>query len=218
MFRDKIILCNIFRRAKKQAKKLTYDLPERLEKKWNEQNYKRLLKIMMERKKVDKELLEKQTKILKDRMRYNEQKRIAIKENFSRIDEDLSTIRARLIPVEQYQATRAELAGELVDEILQTHLDYQDIETTALQQIVSLPDMKPMKLHDILRRCKMNREILNQSVGGGARAKFERFRYERQQQKMSRFSSVSHLPGNRSVTFSTDLKDHDGNFDTPTLH
>lgn len=71
---------------------MVYDLPERLEKKWNEQNYKRLLKIMMERKKVDKELLEKQTKILKDRMRYNEQKKVAIRENFSRIDEGKSCI------------------------------------------------------------------------------------------------------------------------------
>lgn len=195
---------------------MVYDLPERLEKKWNEQNYKRLLKVMMERKKVDKELLEKQTKILKDRMRYNAQKKVAIKENFSRIDEDLSTIRARLIPVEQYQATREELATEVVDDILQTELDYQIIEGEALEVVEMLPDMKPMTLPDILRRCKMNREILNQSVGGGTRAKFERFRMERQHQKMSRYSSISHLPGSRSVTFSTDLKDHEGRFvDTP---
>lgn len=193
-----------------------YDLPERLEKKWNEQNYKRLLKIMMERKKVDKELLEKQTKILKDRIRYNEQKKVAIKESFSRIDEDLSTIRARLVPVEEYQATREELATEVVEVILQTQLDYQKIEGQALEEVDIQPDMIPMTLPDILRRCKYNREILNQSVGGGARAKFERFRAERQLQKMSRYSSISHLPGHRSVTFSTDLRDHDGHLvDTP---
>lgn len=195
---------------------MVYDLPERLEKKWNEQNYKRLLKIMMERKKVDKELLEKQTKILKDRMRYNELKKVAIKESFSKIDEDLSTIRARLIPVEEYQATREELATEVVDSILRTQLDYQKIEGQALGAVDSLPDMKQMTLPDVLKRCKMNREVLNQSVGGGARAKFERYRMERQHQKMSRYSSISQLPGTRSVTFSTDLKDHDGRFiDTP---
>lgn len=196
---------------------MVYDLPERLEKKWNEQNYKRLLKIMMERKKVDKELLEKQTKILKDRMRYNEQKKVAIKESFSRIDEDLSTIRARLIPVEEYQATREELATETVEEILQIHLDYHGIEGQALQKIEIQPEMQPMTLPDILKRCKMNREILNQSVGGGARAKFERYRTERQQQKMSRYSSASFLPGNRSVTFSTELRNHSGHYiDTPS--
>jgi hypothetical protein len=186
-----------------------------MEKKWNEQNYKRLLKIMMERKKVDKELLEKQTKILKDRMRYNEQKKVAIKESFSRIDHDLSTIRARLIPVEEYQSTREELATETVEEILKIQLDYKGIEEQSLSEIVSQPEMQPMKLHDVLKRCKENRDILNISVGGGARAKFERYRMERQQQKMSRFSSMSHLPGSRSVTFSTDLKNYDAIADTP---
>lgn len=197
---------------------MVYDLPERLEKKWSEQNYKRLLKIMMERKKVDKELLEKQTKILKDRMRYNEQKKVAIKESFSRIDHDLSTIRARLIPVEEYQASREELATESVDAILQTHLDYQKIEDAALEVVENLPDMSPMKLPDILKRCKMNRDILNQSVGGGSRARFrfERYRSEREQNKMSRYSSTSQIEGSRSVTFSTDLRDHDGHLiDTP---
>lgn len=198
---------------------MVYDLPERLEKKWNEQNYKRLLKIMMERKKVDKELLEKQTKILKDRMRYNDLKKVAIKESFSRIDEDLSTIRARLIPVEEYQATREELATEIVDEIMKTQLDYLNIEASALGDVDNLPEMSPMTLHDILKRCKENREILNQSVGGGACGKFERFRMERQHQKMSRYSSMSFIPGTRSVTFSTDLKDHNGHLiDTPVPH
>lgn len=190
---------------------MVYDLPERLEKKWNEQNYKRLLKIMMERKKVDKELLEKQTKILKDRMRYNEQKKVAIKESFSRIDEDLSTIRARLIPVEEYQATREELATEFVDDILKTQLDYPDIEGKALEKIENLPETNPMTLPEILKRCKRNREILNESMGGGACAKFERFRAERQQRMGSRFSSVSHLAYGSRVTFSNDLRDHDGN-------
>lgn len=160
---------------------------------------------MMERQKVDKDMLEKQTRVLKDRMRFNELKKVAIKENFSRIDEDLSTIRARLIPVEQYQTSREELAAEKVDEILKVSLNYQVIEGQSLKQVESEPEIKPLNLHDILRRCKLNREILNQSVGGGARSKFERYRAERQQQKissMSRYSSISQLPGSRSVTFS----------------
>lgn len=191
---------------------MVYDLPDRLEKRWNEQNYKRLLKIMMERKKVDKELLEKQTKILKDRIRYNDRKKVAIKESFSRIDEDLSTIRARLVPVEEYEATREELATEAICEILETEIDYQNLEAKSLQQIEAQPEMSPMTLHDILKRCKKNREILNSSLGGGACARFERYRNERQQQKLSRYSSISQLPGTRSVTFSADLKDHDGNY------
>jgi len=44
---------------------MVYDLPERLEKKWNEQNYKRTSEDHDGEEEVDKELLEKQTKILK---------------------------------------------------------------------------------------------------------------------------------------------------------
>ncbi|CRL02297.1 CLUMA_CG015432, isoform A [Clunio marinus] len=204
------------KRAKKQAKKMVFDLPQRLEKKYNEQNYKRLLKVLMERKKVDKELLDKQTKVLKERMRYNEQKRVAIKENFSKINEDLSTIRARLIPVEEYQASRNELATEAVDEILRSKLDYQLIEEQSLAQLETLPEMHPMTKADILRRCKENRDWLNQSMGGGDRLSFENSKLKRHIRKMSDLSVISHFPGNRSVTFSADLKDHDSRLiDTP---
>lgn len=154
---------------------------------------------MMERKKVDKELLEKQTKFLKERMRFNEQKKVAIKQNIAKIDEDLSSVRSRLIPVEEYQATRDELVSENVDEIFVTPLDYEKILTDALEVVSMQAEMKPMTLADTYKRCRLNREIINQSMGGGAKAKFERYRLERQQnQGMSR---------SRSVTFSTDYRD-----------
>jgi hypothetical protein len=197
-----------YRLAKRNAKKSKHDLAERLEKKWNDQNYKRLLKIMMERKKVDRDLLEKQTKILKDRMRYSEEKKLAIKSNLSRIEEDLSTVRSRLIPIEEYQATREELVAESIEAMLAKSLNYQKIESMSLEEIESQPDMIPMTMPDILKRCKLNREIINQSLGGGAQAKFAKFRQERQQSKMSRYSSMSQLGGVRaSVTFSAELNE-----------
>lgn len=163
---------------------------------------------MMERKKVDKELLEKQTKFLKERMRFNEQKKVAIKQNIAKIDEDLSSVRSRLIPVEEYQATRDELVSENVDDIFVKPLDFEKILTDALEVVGMQAELKPMTLADTYKRCRLNREIINQSLGGGAKAKFEKYRSERQQnQGMSRFSSMSILPGSRSVTFSTDYRD-----------
>jgi hypothetical protein len=190
---------------------MVYDLPERLDKRWNDQNYKRLLKVMMERKKVDRELLEKQTKILKDRMRYNEEKKVAIKENLLKIEEDLSSIRSRLIPVEEYQATREELVGENVDILLKKKIDYVTLENKALKLVNSADDMKPFSHYDVLKRIKANRDILNQSLGRGKQAKFEKFRNERQQSKMSRYSSMSQIARPRSVTFSAELKDTENN-------
>jgi hypothetical protein len=202
-------ILNLFRLAKKNARKMVYDLPERLEKKWNEQNFKRLLKVMMERKKVDRELLEKQTKILKERMLYNEKKKVAIKENLAKVGNDYSSIRARLIPTEEYCETRGDLVLENVDLIFTTKsLDYNAIEQDALIQIENQVERKVMTYPELIMRCKSNREILNQSMGGGAYSKFERFKLERQQHQMSRYSSITHLGGSRSVTFSADLKDN----------
>lgn len=165
---------------------------------------------MMERKKVDRELLEKQTKFLKDRMRFNEQKKVAIKQSIAKIDDDLSAVRSRLTPVEEYQASRDELVTENVENIFVKTLDYQAIESEALDVVKTQPAMSPMTLADIYKRCKVNREILNQSLGGGAKAKFERYRMEREQnQSISRFSSMSQLPGPRSVTFSAEPKENE---------
>lgn len=166
----------------------------------------------MERKKVDRDLLEKQTKILKDRMKYNEEKKLAIKENFSKIDNDLSTIRARLIPVEQHETSREELVKESIAPIFNSSIDYPSFESESLKHIESQPEMAPMTLFDILKRCKENRDLINTSMGGGANAKFEKFRRERQM-RMSRISSISNFP--RSMTHSVDFKDH-STIETPS--
>lgn len=202
-----------YRRAKKNARKLTYDLPERLEKKWNEQNYKRLLNIMMERKHVDRELLDKQTRILKERLTYNDEKQVAIKDSFSRIDNDLSTIRARLIPVEQHEVSREELVLDSVEKKTQTSFNYKSMESDALSSVECQPKMEPMSIFDILKRCKENRDLINMSLGGGLNAKFEKFRREKQM-RMSRMSSVSNI--NRSLHSQTvDYRDH-STIETPS--
>lgn len=146
----------------------------------------------MERKKVDRELLEKQTKILKDRIRYDEEKKVAIKQSISRIEEDLSTIRSRLIPVEEYKSTRGELVNENVDITYPRKLNFEQIEMTALDSMKDQPELKPMKMEDILRRCQLNRNIINQSLGGFNNAKFAKFKSERQQSH-SRYSSTSQI-------------------------
>jgi hypothetical protein len=167
---------------------------------------------MMERKKVDRDLLEKQTKILKDRIKYNEEKKLAIKENFSKIDNDLSTIRARLIPVEQHETSREELVKESISPIFKSSIDFKKFESDSLANIECQPDMNPMTLYDIIKRCKENRDLINTSMGGGMNAKFEKFRRERQM-KMSRVSSISNFQ--RSMTHSVDFKDH-STIDTPS--
>lgn len=198
------------KRAQRKAKRMVYDLPERLEKKFNEQNFKRLLKVMMDRKKVDQVMLEKQTKILKDRIKYAERQKSAIKESFARIDEDLATIRARLVPVEEYQATREELVHESVESILTTKLDFEGVEEEALKKVGEHEELKPMSLPEIQERIKRNRTVLSQHLGGyniEHRERYERYKQARREGKTGRLSSFSPGSRERSVTFSSDIND-----------
>lgn len=174
-------------------------------------NYKRLLKIMTDRKlKVDHELLEQQTKPLKDRMKYSEDKKKAIKESFSRIDSDLATIRARLMPVVQHEATREELVKESVVAIIkQESRVYKKFEDDALKVVRdNLEDAyntPPMTMSEIIRRSKQNREILNNSLGGGnsigPKERLQRYkerRFSKSPQNRSRSVTFSHELGGRS--------------------
>lgn len=74
----------------------------------------------------------------------------------------------------------------------ETKLNFKVIESDALSTIECQPQMEPMTMFEILKRCKENRDLINMSLGGGANAKFEKFRREKQL-KMSRMSSVSNL-------------------------
>lgn len=186
---------------------MVYDLPERLNKKWNEQNYKRLLKIMMERKKVDTVMLERQTKILKDRMKYDEQKKLAIRKSIAKIDEDLAIIRARLVPVEEFESTREELVQESIDEILTVKPIYQKVEEQAMRKVRDHEELKALTMTEIFERIKTNRIFLSKRMGGynvERRERYEKFKIARREGKI-RINSVTPGSRERSVTFSSDI-------------
>jgi hypothetical protein len=59
----------------------------------------------------------------------------------------------------------------------------------ALEGLKDQHKLNPMTMNDIYMRCKMNRNIINQSLGGNA--KFSKFKNERQSR--SRYSSTSQI-------------------------
>lgn len=83
-----------------------YDLPERLEKKWDEMNIKRLMKVLMSMKMVDPKILALWTKPEKDRIAYNARKQTAIELSFAKVNDDIAHLRARLLPVEKNDEDR----------------------------------------------------------------------------------------------------------------
>lgn len=193
---------------------MVYDLPERLTKKFNEQNYKRLLKIMMERKKVDTIMLERQTKILKDRMKYDELKKIAIRKNLSMIDRDLATIRSRLVPSEEYEYrnTREELVQDSVGVILTIKPVYHSVQEDALKKVDEHDVFKPLTMTEIYEQIKTNRIFLSKRMGGynlEKRERYEKYKMARREGKNGRINSMSPSSRERSVTFSSEIKDQD---------
>lgn len=85
--------------ARERAKNV-FDLPERLEKKWDEMNIRRLMRILMAKKQVDPQLLAKWTAPEKLRQKYDAKKRAAIEESFAQTADDMAALRAALIPID----------------------------------------------------------------------------------------------------------------------
>lgn len=109
---NKLILNNylsfIHRAKARETNKAIFTLPEKLDKKWDEMNIARLMKVLMSMKMVDPKLLALWTKPEKDRIAYNVQKQKAIEESFRRVSEDMATLRARLLPTAQSVEDRDE--------------------------------------------------------------------------------------------------------------
>lgn len=96
-FFDRFFVCRAKLREKRKA---VFDLPERLQAKWDEMNIRRLMKILMAMKMIDTQQLTIWTRPEKERLAYNEGKRKAIAQSFRNILDDVSTLRTRLLPVE----------------------------------------------------------------------------------------------------------------------
>lgn len=122
--------------------KSVYDLPERLTKKWDAWNIKRLMTTLLTLKQFDPELLAIRIKPERDRLTYNEQKRRAIAAKMRQVNEDVAVIRSHLMPTATINRTeeRIELITKNSKKILATSaLDckYENIEIDMKNQVNS---------------------------------------------------------------------------------
>jgi hypothetical protein len=62
-----------------------YNLPQKLDQKWNEMNYKRLLKVLMVRKFINPDEIKRHIKPIIDRELYEANKQQAFEENFAAV-------------------------------------------------------------------------------------------------------------------------------------
>lgn len=175
---------------KKLHNKAVFEMPEILERKWDESNIKRLTKKLMAMKQVDHKLLEKLTKMEKSRLKYCAKKRQAVEESFGRVSADMAELRAKLIPPEVVDEGRVMFVKENLDIIRVAYTeelkDFQDVDEEAMRyvrfqflirflqsysivisifQIDSNRARDPLDYAGILRRGRQRREVINMSLG-----------------------------------------------------
>lgn len=111
-----------------------------MRRKWEEKQMKRLMKALLTLKGFDLEKIALHIKPEKDRIAYNEAKKRAIAENFRKVHQEISEIRARLLPQKDvdHEAERLNFIRNNVDNMLAGDLDgfkYDLIETEMKQKV-----------------------------------------------------------------------------------
>ncbi|XP_065089319.1 dynein axonemal intermediate chain 3 [Ochlerotatus camptorhynchus] len=178
------------------------DLAKRLDVKWRQKSYKRLMRSMMTRRNISPDQLAKQMKPEKERRKYNDEKRCAIAEDLARIEEDYKEIKAQLIPVGKVIVTRAEQLKGRMDKYKEEMMDYYRVEDEAREVLENFQLPQLARFTDILIKGRQRREVISRELG----ANIEHLEsYERK--KMQRLMIANEARGDTDSTVSNTSPD-----------
>ncbi|KAG4068792.1 hypothetical protein HA402_002483 [Bradysia odoriphaga] len=153
----------------KGKSKAHYDFAEKLSRKWDEMNMKRMMNAVLAKKFIDPELLALWSQPDKDRIAYNEQKRKAVAESFSKINEDIEELRSRLIPIETNNDDRVTIIKRNIGILEESSgLDFESLrDGSAIEADAVLCD--DMDYLTILNRGHKRRQVINDMLGSNNR-------------------------------------------------
>lgn len=203
------------KRALRDAEKRV-DLSKRLDARWRQKSYRRLLHSMMAKRNISPDQLAKQMRPEKERRKYNEEKRGAIAEDLSRVDEDYEEVKTQLIPVEKVIVTRAELLKERMGKYKDEILDYERVEAEAREVLRNFQLPPVASFTDILIKGRYRREAINRDLGANLEhlASYEQKKLQRRlaaneasgdTESTASITSPDALQRARSVTFIDDI-------------
>jgi dynein intermediate chain 3, axonemal len=203
------------RQTARDSKKIVYDLPDKLDQKWNEMHYKRLLNIIMERKSINQEELTRSIKPIKDKEEYESEKQKAFEANYAMAANELAKIRSTLLPASKARTSREDTVKQMLGDFLAYSPKYVDVAKDLEEQAVSASAIAELTFPDILMRGKQRREIISKSLGG---ATAHTYRLQRKGEEAEMTQSESSITKGResselkrrSVTFSMDVKSEKG--------
>lgn len=151
-------------RATQMPSHMTYT--EKMKRKWDELNLNRLMNILMSRKRVDAEQLERETALEKRRLAYEAAKRESLINTLQRVGEEVAAIRARILPAEKPDLLRQDMIDSAVKQLMSNVEDFAEIELEANDILNEFLDFDDIDYIQFLHRGEQRRKILNKSLGG----------------------------------------------------
>ncbi|XP_055587594.1 dynein axonemal intermediate chain 3 [Uranotaenia lowii] len=141
------------------------DLSKRLDAKWKNQSYKRLLKSMMARRNISPQQLAKEMQPEKERRRYNAEKSMALEDDLARVEKDYKEIKSQLVPVEKVIVTRAEMLEQQMGKFKEEIADYIRVESEA-REVLDSYELPPVaSFAEILMKGRQRRDIITRDTG-----------------------------------------------------
>lgn len=129
-------------------------------------NIKRMMNVLMTRKMVNAESLEEETRLEKERLRYEEKKKKAIKQSNLLLQEEVLETRARILIKETNETDRPEMVKQFAFSILRGTEKYTNVDEGCDLFIEESFDCEEIPTRDFVGRGVVRRLNLNCSLGG----------------------------------------------------
>ncbi|XP_017844584.1 WD repeat-containing protein 63 [Drosophila busckii] len=144
---------------------------ERMAKKWDDLNLHRMMTILMSRKQMDPEKLARETALEKERHAYENAKKDSHARLLQTIEEDVASIRSRILPAEVQDMQRSEMIAERIKREMENAESYESVCEEAFDKLRNFPDFKTIDYIELLERGQQRRQLLDQSLGGNTERK-----------------------------------------------
>ncbi|XP_017066710.1 dynein intermediate chain 3, axonemal [Drosophila eugracilis] len=151
-------------KTKKTYSGLNYN--EKMAVMWDELNLNRMMTILMSRKQMDPEKLARETALEKERHAYEAAKKKSHSDVLARVDNEIATLRARILPAEIQDMQRSEMIAERVKREVENGPTYEEVCEDSFEILGMFNEFKPIDYIEFLERGRQRRRLLDQSLGG----------------------------------------------------
>lgn len=133
---------------------------------WDELNLNRMMTILMSRKQMDPEKLARETALEKEQLAYEEAKKQSHRDVLASVENDIATIRSRILPAEIPDMQRNEMIQERVKREIEMSDSYEKVCQDSWEILGMFNEFKSIDYIEFLERGRHRRQLLDQSLGG----------------------------------------------------